>query len=256
MWPAPPGPPVATVPTEAAPLPVDRTHRWLSQDAYWSLGRSRETVERSLEHSVNFGAYEAGPEGPVQVGFLRIVTDALVERIVIENGRAVGIDVRIGGESKRIHAAREVVIAAGTVGSPRILQLSGLGSAAHLRSLGIPGRMEGLTPLYRGAIAAERIPVIANLAISNVPGPQMKLYLAGMEMKAYYPVSIVTHGLGLNVTIVSYNGSLDFGLVSARSAMPDLRKFARHLEAAHRELLKTTQVKMVSDTKSTRKKKK
>jgi len=108
-----------------------------------------------------------------------------------------------------------------------------------LPSLGIPWLMARLTPLYRGAIAAERIPVIANLAISNVPGPQMKLYLAGMEMTAYYPVSIVTHGLGLNVTIVSYNGSMDFGLVAANSAMPDLRRFARNLEAAHRELMKT-----------------
>jgi hypothetical protein len=60
-----------------------------------------------------------------------------------------------------------------------------------------------------------------------------------MELTAYYPVSIVTHGLGLNVTIVSYAGSLDFGLVSAKSALPDLRRFARHLEAAHRELLRT-----------------
>ena len=108
-----------------------------------------------------------------------------------------------------------------------------------LPSLGIPWLMARVTPLYRSAIAAERIPVIANLAISNVPGPQMKLYLAGMEMTAYYPVSIVTHGLGLNVTIVSYNGSMDFGLVAAKSAVPDLRRFARNIEASHRELMKT-----------------
>ena len=53
--------------------------------------------------------------------------------------------------------------------------------------------------------------MIANVAVSNVPGPQVPLYLAGAELKAYYPVSIVAHGLGLNITIVSYNGSLDFG---------------------------------------------
>jgi hypothetical protein len=47
----------------------------------------------------------------------------------------------------------------------------------------------------------------------------------------------VTHGLGLNITIVSYNGMLDFGLVACRKAMPDLRKFAKHIESAHRELL-------------------
>jgi diacylglycerol O-acyltransferase len=108
-----------------------------------------------------------------------------------------------------------------------------------LPSLGLPWLMARLAPLYRSAVAAERIPVIANLAISNVPGPQMPLYLAGMQMKAYFPVSIVTHGLGLNVTIVSYAGSMDFGLVAAKSAMPDVKRFAKNLVAAHRELLKT-----------------
>jgi WS/DGAT/MGAT family acyltransferase len=104
-------------------------------------------------------------------------------------------------------------------------------------SLGIPWLMAAVTPLFRKAVASRRIPVVANVAISNVPGPQVPLYLAGAELKAYYPVSIVTHGLGLNITIVSYNGTLDFGLVACRKAMPDLHKFAKHLESAHRELL-------------------
>ena len=110
-----------------------------------------------------------------------------------------------------------------------------------LPSLGIPWLMAAVTPLYRKAVAAPRIPVIANVVISNVPGPQARLYLAGAELKAYYPVSIVTHGLALNVTIVSYNGSLDFGLVACKRTRPDLRAFAKHLTSAHKELLKVTQ---------------
>jgi len=51
----------------------------------------------------------------------------------------------------------------------------------------------------------------------------------------------VTHGLALNITIVSYNGSLDFGLVACRKTMPELRQFAKHLKKAHEELLETTQ---------------
>ena len=104
-------------------------------------------------------------------------------------------------------------------------------------SLGIPWLMARITPLYRKAAAANRIPVIANLAISNVPGPQAPLYLAGAELRAYYPVSIVTHGLALNITIVSYHGCLDYGLVSARQSMPNLRQFARYLKQAHEELM-------------------
>jgi GNAT superfamily N-acetyltransferase len=59
------------VSTDDALLDVALIHRWLSEDAYWSLGRTREVVEESLRHSVNVGAYD----GDQQVGFLRIVTD-------------------------------------------------------------------------------------------------------------------------------------------------------------------------------------
>jgi hypothetical protein len=103
--------------------------------------------------------------------------------------------------------------------------------------------MARIMPLYRKAAQANRIPVIANVAISNVPGPQLPLYLAGARLLAYYPVSIVTHGLALNITIVSYNGSLDFGLVACARAMPNLRQFAKYLQDAHRELVRMTEKK-------------
>jgi WS/DGAT/MGAT family acyltransferase len=61
-----------------------------------------------------------------------------------------------------------------------------------------------------------------NLVISNVPGPQFPLYLAGAQMIANYPVSVITDGMGLNITVMSYMGSLDFGLVADRDQMPDL----------------------------------
>ena len=110
-----------------------------------------------------------------------------------------------------------------------------------LPSLGIPWLMAMLTPLYRKAVESKRIPVIANVAVSNVPGPQMPLYMGGALMTAYFPVSIVTHGLGLNITIVSYNGSLDYGLVACTDAVPKLRGVAKHLQAAHLELLRLVQ---------------
>lgn len=78
-------------------LDVDRIHRWLSEDAYWSVGRSRAAVEESLRHSVNVGAYDGPVDEPVQVGFLRIVTDratfAWVCDVYVDpsaRGRAVG----------------------------------------------------------------------------------------------------------------------------------------------------------------------
>jgi GNAT superfamily N-acetyltransferase len=66
---------VLTISTDDRLLDVERIHRWLSEDAYWSRGRSLPTVERSLRHSVNVGAYAETADGLEQVGLLRIVTD-------------------------------------------------------------------------------------------------------------------------------------------------------------------------------------
>ena len=63
-----------------------------------------------------------------------------------------------------------------------------------------------------------------NLVISNVPGPQFPLYCAGARLVANYPVSVITDGMGLNVTVMSYDGHMDFGLIADRDQMPDLPK--------------------------------
>jgi WS/DGAT/MGAT family acyltransferase len=110
-------------------------------------------------------------------------------------------------------------------------------ATSDLPTLGIPWLMSIITPLYKTAVASNRIPVVANVVISNVPGPPMSLYMAGAKMTSYYPVSIVTHGLALNITIHSYAGMLDYGFIAAKSEVPKLDKFAGMLRAAHEELL-------------------
>ncbi len=110
-----------------------------------------------------------------------------------------------------------------------------------LPSLGIPWIMSIVTPLYKMAVASNRIPVIANVVISNVPGPQMALYVAGAEILAYYPVSIVSHGLALNITIQSYNGSLDYGFIACKKSVPKVGQFAKYLLAEHADMMKAMQ---------------
>ena len=68
---------------------------------------------------------------------LRVVKHALVDRVIIENGRATGISYSTRGISREAVARREVVLAAGSVGSPTILQRSGIGPAAELKRHGI-----------------------------------------------------------------------------------------------------------------------
>jgi WS/DGAT/MGAT family acyltransferase len=61
-----------------------------------------------------------------------------------------------------------------------------------------------------------------NLVVSNVPGPQYPLYMAGARLVANYPVSVITDGMGLNITVMSYNGRMDYGIVADRDQMPDV----------------------------------
>lgn len=107
-------------------------------------------------------------------------------------------------------------------------------------SLGVPWILSGLAALFGRSKLANNMSPLANLAISNVPGPGMALYLAGAKMLTYYPVSIVTHSLALNVTVQSYNGSLDFGLIACRKAMPDLPELAKYMQITFDEMLAFT----------------
>jgi diacylglycerol O-acyltransferase / wax synthase len=68
-----------------------------------------------------------------------------------------------------------------------------------------------------------------NITISNVPGPNVPVYLCGARVLAHYPVSVITDGQGLNITLVGYLGQLHFGLVSCRELVPDIDVLAGYL---------------------------
>ncbi|HET9017986.1 MAG TPA: GMC family oxidoreductase N-terminal domain-containing protein, partial [Acetobacteraceae bacterium] len=68
---------------------------------------------------------------------LTLRTGAQTTRILIERGRAVGVEIATGGGREAIRAEREVILSAGAIGSPRLLLLSGIGPAEHLRAAGI-----------------------------------------------------------------------------------------------------------------------
>ena len=103
-------------------------------------------------------------------------------------------------------------------------------------SLGVPWLMEAVTALYGKARVADRIPQVANVVISNVPGPTVPLYMAGARMLSNHPASIVVHGLALNITVQSYDRSLDFGLMADAAAVPALRELADAIAIAFDDL--------------------
>jgi len=73
---------------------------------------------------------------------LQVITNAHVTSLEFEGNAVTGVQFRTGGEVKRVAAAREVILAAGAIGSPQIMQLSGIGPGGLLQSLGIPVRLD------------------------------------------------------------------------------------------------------------------
>ncbi len=75
-----------------------------------------------------------------------------------------------------------------------------------------------------------------NVTISNVPGPKTPLYWSGARLEGLYPVSIVTDGQALNITLTSYLDNLEFGLIGCRRSVPHLQRMLGHLEDSLAEL--------------------
>ncbi|MEQ6248047.1 wax ester/triacylglycerol synthase family O-acyltransferase [Sulfitobacter sp. HNIBRBA3233] len=102
--------------------------------------------------------------------------------------------------------------------------------------IGAPTLLPGLMQLYGGTRLADHIPQVVNLCISNTQGPPFPLFCAGAKVTALYPVSIATHGVGLNVTVQSYLDHLDFGVTADAKALPDADLFGDLLVASFEEL--------------------
>jgi hypothetical protein len=71
-----------------------------------------------------------------------------------------------------------------------------------------------------------------NLIVTNVPGPQLPLYLLGRQLETIAPVAFLPNGHALSIAIFSYNGTVSFGLLGDRERMYDLDALAEGLEAS------------------------
>jgi diacylglycerol O-acyltransferase len=92
--------------------------------------------------------------------------------------------------------------------------------------------------LYGQLRLADRHPPVYNIVMSNVPGPQFPLYLAGSRLVDLYPMGPVFDGAGLNVTAMSYRDQVDIGFMACRETVPDLWRLAAEVPEALAELVK------------------
>jgi hypothetical protein len=89
--------------------------------------------------------------------------------------------------------------------------------------------------LYGWSVVSARRPLF-NLTVSNVFGPQQQDYLLGAAVRRIYPLGPVLNGVGLNVSVGSYNGILGIGLVACGDLLPDIWSLADGIPAALKEL--------------------
>ena len=102
-------------------------------------------------------------------------------------------------------------------------------------SLGSPWLLSGLASLYGRSRIADWLR-LANVTISNVPGSKVPVYLVGAKMTDYYPLSIVVHGVALNITVQSHVDQLCFGLIACRRAVPDVHELGQQVRRAMQTL--------------------
>jgi WS/DGAT/MGAT family acyltransferase len=100
----------------------------------------------------------------------------------------------------------------------------------------LPAALTGLADRAVFALLEQAGPPI-NVVVSNVPGPQFPLFIAGARVLAHHPVSVVTDvSGGLNITVFSYDGRLDVGITACREMVPDVWVFPGLLDEALAEL--------------------
>ena len=95
--------------------------------------------------------------------------------------------------------------------------------------------------LYSSLKLADRHPPVHNLVVSNIPGPPVPLYSAGARVVGVYPFGPLLEGAGINITVLSNMGNMDFGVIACRETVPDVWDIADGFGVA------VTALKMAAD---------
>jgi diacylglycerol O-acyltransferase / wax synthase len=134
---------------------------------------------------------------------------------------------------ERLHAVQETMS-----GAKQVHADIGGNTLEEWAELAAPAMLARGARLYGQLRLADRHPPVYNIVMSNVPGPQFPLYMAGSRLVDLYPMGPVFDGAGLNVTAMSYRDQVDIGFMACRETVPDLWRLAAELPEALAELVK------------------
>ncbi|MBJ8343736.1 wax ester/triacylglycerol synthase family O-acyltransferase [Antrihabitans sp. YC2-6] len=148
-------------------------------------------------------------------------------------GNAVGaIICKLGTDQADARDRLEVVHASMSGGKELFGSVSSLAGLAYSGTAAAPllaARVPGVLTFMRQSF---------NVIISNVPGPREQMYWNGARLDGLYPVSVVTEGQALNITLTNTAGTLDFGVIGDRRSIPHLQHILTHLETGLADLEK------------------
>jgi WS/DGAT/MGAT family acyltransferase len=143
------------------------------------------------------------------------------------------LPIHLADPVERVSAIHEVM-----KGAKEQLNLLGAEMLADWSELTPPRPYAAANRVYSRLRLAEHHRPPINLVISNVPGPTQPLYVAGAKLLSIYSMGPILENIGLNITVWSYLDQMNFGIVSCRETMPDLRRVADYLHDALAELKK------------------
>jgi WS/DGAT/MGAT family acyltransferase len=150
------------------------------------------------------------------------------------SGNAVTyLNARLGTNVADVRERFDVIRRTSEAGKAQLKHMTETAALRYMMILSLPGVLAWLPGI------GERARPLTNIIVSNVPGPREKLYFHGAEMVAYYPVSQVSHGMALNITVLSYADQLSFGLVACRDSVPSVQRVAVYIGDALDELVAT-----------------
>jgi diacylglycerol O-acyltransferase len=134
-------------------------------------------------------------------------------------------------------AERVALISASTADAKDLHEEIGGSTLRDLVELMSPAMLAPAMRLVTSLRLADRMSgAIHNLVISNVPGPPFPLYMAGARLEAMHPLGPIFDGAALNLTVISYLDSIDFGFLACKELVPDLDTLAAFVPAALAEL--------------------
>ncbi|MGD0378471.1 MAG: wax ester/triacylglycerol synthase family O-acyltransferase [Acidimicrobiales bacterium] len=149
----------------------------------------------------------------------------------------VALPCQIEDPVERLHAIRE-----GTKGAKQEHNALGADVLLNWTEHATPNVFSTAARAYTRLKLADHHRPIHSLVISNVPGPDFPLYLAGAELVAGFPLGPVMDGAGLNITVMSYRGVLNWGLMACAETVPRLANLAVYIPDALAELAAATEV--------------